>query len=788
MVTEFTPGGLMSVGTPFERSKLGRDIRRRESTFVSGGGGGSQPAPAPAPAPVEVKKTVAVDTEKIRQQEEARQQRELLQRRTFQERSNERRYEVRLQPTIERRQTGTFTPKGTTKKIPVTETYYKPVYGAERKATAEERKYFEEQTSVVGKEATEKISQKEIFKDKLRGISYGSNEAVRQSITEPIAKISGATVGKAIGWKGFEDYKGGVQEVATKIKGKSSPESARYFAGQTYEFIGGVGGRGLQFFREKPLSAVGSVALGTAIGFGSSAVVTGATTYGGATAGTLTSLGIQAGGGVLAYGYGKNVLSQIKAQPDVYEKGGVFGKEATKITLVGAGASYGGKLFQQKAGAWRTRGREIVPLEKLTPQEVISGKKSFPTAPTSQHLQLFKSKVAGKYIDSGKPGAFHTTPGKFWKKTLTPEAGTSELPGLYGSSYISPHFAKITGSGSSGKISFSSAQGLPGIAYIKPKGFRSSPYKSTGKGYQFVKTPKPGYADIPGMKTEIEAIFRPEAGSYGFESGAKYTVIKNVKVPIDVFSYETPSGGVSVKTTGGATITGGASSYSYPSTSSIVISPETTAVSLSTSKVSKEYETTSIPSSSNKISTSSYVVSSSPKVSSPSFVSGSSRASPKSSVSSYSKIPSSISSVTSSSLKSSKSSYKSPSSSYYSRISRRSSPRYVPKQIGGIRLRPIRTKRTPATFGVQVRRFGRFRPIGGGLSIGKAISVGRQRVVGTLGATFKIVPEKKGSFTGGVRTPRGFRQKPGLTFIEIPKLRLSTKGETIEIGRARRKR
>lgn len=84
-------------------------------------------------------------------------------------------------------------------------------------------------------------------------------------------------------------------------------------------------------------------------------------------------------------------------------------------------------------------------------------------------------------------------------------------------------------------------------------------------------------------------------------------------------------------------------------------------------------------------------------------------------------------------------------------------------------------------FGVSVRRYGKFRPIASGVSLRQAINIGRINVGRTLGATFRL----EGGPARGVRTPKGFKQKPGLIFIEEPKLRLSTLGETRAIRRAR---
>ena len=83
-------------------------------------------------------------------------------------------------------------------------------------------------------------------------------------------------------------------------------------------------------------------------------------------------------------------------------------------------------------------------------------------------------------------------------------------------------------------------------------------------------------------------------------------------------------------------------------------------------------------------------------------------------------------------------------------------------------------KYTKATFGVSVRRRGKFKPIGSGLSLPKAITVGRSRAIGTIARTFKITPQTKGLVIGGVRTPKGFKQKKGLIFIEQKELALQT--------------
>ena len=90
------------------------------------------------------------------------------------------------------------------------------------------------------------------------------------------------------------------------------------------------------------------------------------------------------------------------------------------------------------------------------------------------------------------------------------------------------------------------------------------------------------------------------------------------------------------------------------------------------------------------------------------------------------------------------------------------------------------------TYGVEVRRYGKFRPIGTGLSLKQAFAVGRERVGKTLGATFKIIGKPR-----GLKIPKGFYAKPtktGTLFIEKRKFRLSTYPEVKEIHVAKRRK
>jgi len=380
------------------------------------------------------------------------------------------------------------------------------------------------------------------------------------------------------------------------------------------EFYGGFSHDILQDVKERPIKQVGLVGAGYGIGFGSSALVSGA---GAITpvAGKAAQVGlIGAGvglGGLFAYSTGAKVM----AAPSFEEKGGVMGVAAKDIMLMGVGAKAGQKGFQQATGWWRTRGRTELPLEDLTPEYVIEGKKPFPYAKTAkQEISFFKK---GKYALPGeKPGAYHATGELFWKGgEFKLQPGTSELPGTYGSYGASIHFTRVSGSGSSYKLfGLTSVSGKPGIAYVTPKGFRYSPYTKTAPyqvgeqtfKYGWVKPIKPGFADIPLMKSgmEAEAIFRPGSGQYLFESGSYFTRIKGVRVPIDVFGYKGAT--TTTPSTGGINLLGGFSSYSIPKTPSLITSEVLGGMGLISSYIKPSSEIASPISSFTPTSKSSY--------------------------------------------------------------------------------------------------------------------------------------------------------------------------------------
>lgn len=114
----------------------------------------------------------------------------------------------------------------------------------------------------------------------------------------------------------------------------------------------------------------------------------------------------------------------------------------------------------------------------------------------------------------------------------------------------------------------------------------------------------------------------------------------------------------------------------------------------------------------------------------------------------------------------------------------------TPKTPGFPILSPTKGKSkkisTGGLFDVSVRRKGKFRTVGTGLTGKQAINVGQSIVGGSLAATFKVSSRDR-SISSLLGKPKGFKRRDNI-FIEAPSLRLSTSGEVKSIQAARRKK
>lgn len=534
------------------------------------------------------------------------------------------------------------------------------------------------------------------------------------------------------------------------------------------EFVAGAGLGILEDIRVNPLN--NAILYGASLGVGGA--VKGAT-YGlsqipkaGKYLGITAKVGSEVGGAYLGGSYLMSKANAVYFAPTPAKKGEIIGVGLKDVALMGGGFAKGQETFTQLKGLYQTRGREFL--------EVKQGE--YPQAPANKQLSLFQKNVI-KELGS-TPGAFHTTPSKFWNSgIIEAQAGTSELPGLYASTQISTPFAKIQGSGSNYKLFPSikdllSVEGKPAVAYLKPKGFRYSPFEKVTPykigeqtfRYDFKNPVKQGWADVPGMKSEIESIFRVGSGGYGFESGSYYTKIKNVRVPIDVFSYKGKS-----ETSLKNDLFGSSkySSYELPP-SYALLTPESFGASyLSKSKSSapKTYPSYSFLEPTSKVSSVSR--SSSSNLYSSGYLSSISKTS-------------SISSV----VGLSKSSKRGQSYSFLyggGGSSRRiqSYPYSIPaRSTGGFWTTPKQRNIPKSIFNVQIRRRGKFLNVGSFSSYNDAWNKGLSSVSKNLARSFRI----SGTPRAAILSNRVYqsRKEPGV-FIQKARYSLSAPTEKSEI-------
>jgi len=353
--------------------------------------------------------------------------------------------------------------------------------------------------------------------------------------------------------------------------------------------------------RDKPIKQVALVGAGYGLGFGLKGVSAGLSAIpkvGGGLAKGFKGAEI-IGGTYLSYKFAKGTYESQVGLPQA-QKGEIIGVALKDISLVGMGGARGQKGFEQTQGFFRTRGRTEIPMEQLVPRDVLTGEHTFPLAKQSAKAQLkmFETQSQrltikmegytgkGKFVDplqvqqlpSKVPGmAFHSTGTKFWGDTLSvTQPGTSELPGLYGSYGISPHFLKVSGKGSYKifdiKNIFQTGT-KPGTASIIPKSFVAGKKAPLGSAY------------VPGIKTEVEAIF-PVGTQAKLIDKSFFFKQKGVRIPLDVF-----------KTTTGGTPTGtpvanilGSSSYGGLPSYSIIAPSSVGILGLSYSKPSYNVE------------------------------------------------------------------------------------------------------------------------------------------------------------------------------------------------------
>jgi len=201
------------------------------------------------------------------------------------------------------------------------------------------------------------------------------------------------------------------------------------------------------------------------------------------------------------------------------------------------------QLVQKGTGFLRTIGEQKIKTGTIVDPRILSGKLTFPTArAVSKHYKLF---VKSPYKLPGEQqlGVWHAAPQTFAARSMT-GYGTSELPGLYTAPSLSTYFLKIKPT--TYKLFGWNMQSVlgkyPTAVRVYPKGIvkHLGGYKKLPSGYyEWTGKVKPGYAYVPGMKSEIEAIIPP--GTLLERMPKKYFVeVHGVRVPI--FQYKVVGG------------------------------------------------------------------------------------------------------------------------------------------------------------------------------------------------------------------------------------------------------
>lgn len=300
-------------------------------------------------------------------------------------------------------------------------------------------------------------------------------------------------------------------------------------------------------------------------------------------------------GGSLIAGYGVTTGYNIYETPKG-EKAEKLGEISSTEIIPGITGSYLGTRGIPKAtNFFKNLNKKSIPAEEIISPGVLSGKKTFPELPKNKQLSSFTDGEYTLQKYGYKPGGYHSTGSQWWKQNLKvdPYSSTSELPGLYISSQVSKNFLRLPGKSSKYSLNvFSPLSKDPSIAYIQPKSFRINPAvkkPSQGYSYSFTKPTETGIADLPLIKTEIEAVI-PESS---FIRTARYkTKISGQTVKLDIFDIakDTESVGVLYSQSGKKI-----SSYSYSPGTSSSINPSVFVPSLITKSSKKSSVSYTIP-------------------------------------------------------------------------------------------------------------------------------------------------------------------------------------------------
>lgn len=217
----------------------------------------------------------------------------------------------------------------------------------------------------------------------------------------------------------------------------------------------------------------------------------------------------------------KQIISQVKAYPK--ETALQFGTGIAGGVVGGVGVAV---AYPKVSGFFRTIGKTKIKPETIVEPQVLSGKKTFPEGKVfSGKVNIdYKKFIKSEYKLPGesKVGVWHASPEKFSKtiKIKPGKARLNEPMGLYTAPSVSTYFFRV------GKSNYK-LFGIPKESVLKsPTLLRVYP-----KGIVKWIRGRVGYAEVRGVKPEVEAIIPPGTRLNKLPS-KYYTSVKGLRIPI----------------------------------------------------------------------------------------------------------------------------------------------------------------------------------------------------------------------------------------------------------------
>lgn len=507
-------------------------------------------------------------------------------------------------------------------------------------------------------------------------------------------------------------------------------------------------------------------------------------------------------GGGLAAGYAYSVKSRIESKPTAYEKGLTTGEIlSTEVVPMVAGGYIAAKVVPKISDIVRTRGMIEVPRESITQQAVISGKTRFAYLPKEQRIAAAYSqkyrlpdvppelkKYAFGYSATSKPwtttkigetGQFYSVAG-----VSEPFFRISPKTTYYGGSLTSPFGSKPTlYAGYAKRIVINPAK----TEIVVP-----SAYSPKGaKKYIFSKPYEEGVFQLPQYKPEAEAVIFGETVPF---RAKYYEVVSGRRVPIIEQTFKEQGkikvGGKDLKLL--ERVSKGSPSSTYIPESYPLTTPASYLVGLglkksSISKIEKPSSVIYVDKGISKIKISDISTKEKPKISRMEYPK---KVSP----------PSITPRISKPSLPTP------PSVPEWVEPPRKPSEPVKPKPkvplipplrylYPSVQKQVSRKISLSSAYEVQVKRYGEYKTIGKGLTLGRAKLLGVKTTTGTLGQTFRLVPKgETASADIGFEVPTSVytRLKKPTSPLEWVERRGKTlkrgTGEIPEITSARRKK